>query len=73
MKETFNYRYKQVCQMADEYGDAFTGVASESIDDLDSISEFVDTMFYMHTITDDEHQDWHPAPYWLDSPWLVSM
>ena len=54
MKETFNQRYKQVCQLAEEQGEAFAAVVSESFDDLDSLGEFVDTLFYMHSITDDE-------------------
>lgn len=54
MKETFNQRYKQVCQLAEEQGEAFAEVVSESFDDLDSLGEFVDTLFYMHSITDDE-------------------
>ena len=54
MKETFNQRYKQVCQLAEEQGEAFAKVVSESFDDLDSLGEFVDTLFYMHSITDDE-------------------
>jgi hypothetical protein len=53
MKETFNHRYKQVCQLAEQQGDAFAGIVSESFDDLDSLGEFVDTLFYMHSITDD--------------------
>lgn len=54
MKETFNQRYRQVCQLAEEQGEAFAEVVSESFDDLDSLGEFVDTLFYMHSITDDE-------------------
>ena len=54
MKETFNQRYKQVCQLAEEQGEAFAEVVSGSFDDLDSLGEFVDTLFYMHSITDDE-------------------
>ena len=54
MKETFNQRYKQVYQLAEEQGEAFAEVVSESFDDLDSLGEFVDTLFYMHSITDDE-------------------
>jgi len=54
MKETFNQRYKQVCQLAEQQGEAFAEVVSESFDDLDSLGEFVDTLFYMHSITDDE-------------------
>lgn len=53
MKETFNRRYKQVCEFAEQQGDAFAEIVSESIDDLDSLGEFVDTLFYMHSITDD--------------------
>lgn len=54
MKETFNQRYKQVYQLAEQQGEAFAEVVSESFDDLDSLGEFVDTLFYMHSITDDE-------------------
>jgi hypothetical protein len=54
MKETFNQRYKQVCQLAEQQAEAFAEVVSESFDDLDSLGEFVDTLFYMHSITDDE-------------------
>jgi len=54
MKETFNNRYKQVCQLSNHQGEAFAEVVSESFDDLDSLGEFVDTLFYMHSITDDE-------------------
>lgn len=54
MKETFNQRYKQVYQLAEQQGDAFAEVVSESFDDLDSLGEFVDTLFCMHSITDDE-------------------
>jgi len=54
MKETFNQRYKQVCRLAEQQAEAFAQVVSESFDDLDSLGEFVDTMFYMHSITDDE-------------------
>jgi len=54
MKETFNQRYKQVYQLAEQQGEAFAEVVSESFDDLDSLGEFVDTLFYMHFITDDE-------------------
>ncbi len=54
MKETFNQRYKQVCQLAEEQGEVFAEVVSVSFDDLDSLGEFVDTLFYMHSITNDE-------------------
>ena len=54
MKETFNQRYKLVYQLAEQQGEAFAEVVSESFDDLDSLGEFVDTLFYMHSITDDE-------------------
>ena len=54
MKETFNQRYKQVYQLAEQQGEAFAEAVSESFDDLDSLGEFVDTLFYMHSITDDE-------------------
>ena len=54
MKETLDQRYKQVYQLAEQQGEAFTAVVSESFDDLDSLGEFVDTLFYMHSITDDE-------------------
>ena len=54
MKETYNQRYKQVVLLAEEEGKAFAEVVSESFDDLDSLGEFVDTLFYMHSITDDE-------------------
>ena len=54
MKETFNHRYKQVCHLAEMQGEAFAEVVTESFDDLDSLGEFVDTLFYMHSITDDE-------------------
>ena len=36
------------------YASSNTNVVSESFDDLDSLGEFVDTLFYMHSITDDE-------------------
>ena len=54
MKETFNQRYKLVYQLAELQGEAFAEAVSESFDDLDSLGEFVDTLFYMHSITDDE-------------------
>ena len=54
MKETFNHRYKQVCHLAEMQGEAFAEVVTESFDDLVSLGEFVDTLFYMHSITDDE-------------------
>jgi len=54
MKETFNQRYRQVCQVAEQQGEAFAEVVSGSFDDLDSLGEFVDILFYMHSITDDE-------------------
>jgi len=54
MKETFNQRYSQVCQVAEQQVGAFAQIVSESFDDLDSLGEFVDTLFYMHSITDDE-------------------
>jgi len=54
MKETFNQRYRQFCQVAEQQGRAFAEVVSESFDDLDRLGEFVDTLFYMHSITDDE-------------------
>ena len=54
MKEIFNQRYKRVSQLADQQGEAFAEIVSESFDDLDSLGEFVDTLFYMHSITDDE-------------------
>ncbi|MGB4661324.1 MAG: hypothetical protein WBI07_19280 [Mobilitalea sp.] len=54
MKETFNQRYKIVYQLAEQQGEAFAEVVTESFDDLDSLGEFVDTLFYMHSITDDE-------------------
>ena len=54
MKETFNHRYKHVCRLAEQQAEAFAQVVSESFDDLDSLGEFVDTLFYMHSITDDE-------------------
>ena len=54
MKETFNQHYKQVYQLAGQQGETFAEVVTESFDDLDSLGEFVDTLFYMHSITDDE-------------------
>ena len=54
MKETFNQRYKLVYQLAELQGEAFAEAVSESFDDLDSLGEFVDTLFYMHSITGDE-------------------
>ena len=54
MKKEFNVRYQQVYQLAEQKGEAFAQVVSESFDDLDSLGEFVDTLFYMHSITDDE-------------------
>ena len=54
MKETFNQRYKQICEIAERQAETFALVVSESFDDLDSLGEFVDTLFYMHSITDDE-------------------
>jgi hypothetical protein len=53
MEKDFNECYKQVYQLADQQGKAFAEVVSESFDDLDSLGEFVDTLFYMHSITDD--------------------
>lgn len=40
--------------MAERQGGVFAEAVSESIDDLDSLTEFVDTFFYMDSITDDE-------------------
>ncbi len=54
MKETFNQRYKQVYKLAEQQGEVFAKVVSESFDDLDGLGEFVDTMFYIHSITDDD-------------------
>ena len=54
MKKEFNERYQQVYKLAEQQGEAFAEVVSESFDDLDSLGEFVDTLFYMHSITDDE-------------------
>lgn len=54
MKKEFNERYQQVHQLAEQQGEAFAEAVSESFDDLDSLGEFVDTLFYMHSITDDE-------------------
>ncbi|KAF5030048.1 hypothetical protein DSECCO2_642220 [anaerobic digester metagenome] len=54
MKETFNQRYKNIYQVAEQQAEAFAEVVSESFYDLDSLGEFVDTLFYMHSITDDE-------------------
>ena len=47
-------RYEQIYQLAEQQGEAFAEVVSESFDDLDSLGEFIDTLFYMHSITDDE-------------------
>ena len=46
--------YRQVIQLAEQQGEAFAEVVSESFDDLDSLGDFVDTLFYMYSITDDE-------------------
>ena len=46
--------YRQVIQLAEQQGEAFAEVVSESFDDLENLGEFVDTLFYMHSITDDE-------------------
>ena len=54
MKETFNQRYKKICEISERQAETFARVVSESFDDLDSLGEFVDTLFYMHSITDDE-------------------
>ncbi|NCD09880.1 MAG: hypothetical protein EOL98_10710 [Negativicutes bacterium] len=54
MKDAFNQRYKNVCQLAEQQAEVFAEVVSKSFDDLDSLGEFVDTLFYMHSITDDE-------------------
>ena len=46
--------YRQVIQLAEQQGEAFAEVVSESFDDLENLGEFVDTLFYMYSITDDE-------------------
>ena len=37
MKKEFNERYQQVYQLAEQKGEAFAQVVSESFDDLDSL------------------------------------
>lgn len=54
MKETFYQRYKHICQIAAQQAEAFAAVVSDSFDDLDSLGEFVDLLFYLHSITYDE-------------------
>lgn len=54
MKESFQDRYKKTCQLAESHGKDFAQIISESFDDLDSLGEFIDTLYYMHSISDDE-------------------
>lgn len=54
MKKLFNKHYQQTCTLAEEQAELFAQIVAESFDDLDSLGEFVDTLFYMHSITDDE-------------------
>ncbi len=53
MKKTFNERCDQICHLAEQQAEDFAQVVTESFDDLDSLGEFVDTLLYMHSITDD--------------------
>ena len=55
MKESFQDRYKKTCQLAENQVDDFAQIVVESFDDFESLGEFVDTLFYMHSISDDEH------------------
>ena len=54
MKKIFNKSYQQVYQFTEQQGEDFAQIISESFDDLDSLGEFIDTLFYMHSISDDE-------------------
>ncbi len=54
MKESFQDRYKKTCQLAESHGKDFAQIISESFDDLDSLGEYIDTLFYMHSISEDE-------------------
>ena len=73
MKEIFNQRYKRVSQLADQQGEAFAEIVSESFDDLDSLGEFVDTLFYMHSITIDCHIVMEQRPSIFYSCFLTSF
>lgn len=53
MKNKFNERCDQVCHLVEQQAEDFSQVVTESFDDLDSLGEFVDTLLYMHSITDD--------------------
>ncbi len=54
MKASFNQRYHKICALAEYQAKHFAEAVSESFEDLDGLGEFVDTMFYIHSITDDE-------------------
>lgn len=54
MKSSFNQRYHKIYALAEYQAKHFAEAVSESFDDLDGLSEFVDTMFYIHSITGDE-------------------
>lgn len=54
MKESFQERYKKTCQLAENQAEDFAQIVIESFNDLESLGEFVDTLFYMHSISDDE-------------------
>lgn len=54
IKESFQERYKKTCQLADAQAEDFAQIVIESFDDLESLGEFVDTLFYMNSISDDE-------------------
>ena len=54
MKESFQDRYKKTCQLAESHGKDLAQIITESFDDLDSLGEFIDTLYYMHSISDDE-------------------
>lgn len=54
MTNKFNERCDQVCHLAKQQAEDFAQVVTESFDDLDSLGEFVDTLLYMHSITDDD-------------------
>lgn len=54
MKESFQDRYKKTCQLAESHGKDLAQIITESFDDLYSLGEFIDTLYYMHSISDDE-------------------
>lgn len=54
MRKSFQKCYKKTCLLAETRAKDFAQIISESLDDLDSLGEFVDILFYMHSISNDE-------------------